>query len=78
MFYQKKDDKISADNLRFVREVIQDKYKNKSPLKGSELQIEKTEWDPKTKRSGVIARNIGRQQMWDKDGNKIVCTVLHV
>ncbi|XP_046464128.1 39S ribosomal protein L3, mitochondrial-like [Daphnia pulex] len=75
---QKKDDKISADNLRFVREVIQDKYKNKSPLKGSELQIEKTEWDPKTKRSGVIARNIGRQQMWDKAGNKIVCTVLHV
>jgi len=52
---------MSADNLRFVREVIQEKYKNKSPLKGSEFQIEKTEWDPKTKRSGVIARNIGQQ-----------------
>nr|SVE76430.1 EOG090X07HN [Daphnia longispina] len=75
---QKVDDKISADNLRFVREVIQEKYKNKSPLKPSELQIEKSEWDPKTKRSGVIARNIGMQYMWDKDGKKVKCTVLHV
>ncbi|KZS18953.1 Mitochondrial ribosomal protein L3 [Daphnia magna] len=75
---QRQDEKISSDNLRFVREVIQDKYKNKSPIKGSDLDIEKKEWDPKTKRSGVIARNIGVQHMWEKDGKKVVCTVLHV
>lgn len=69
---------MSADNQRFIREVIQDKYRNKSPLKGSELEIAKAEWTPNTKRSGVIARNIGVYQMWKKDGTKVVCTLLHV
>nr|CAG4637064.1 EOG090X07HN [Ceriodaphnia reticulata]SVE72981.1 EOG090X07HN [Ceriodaphnia reticulata] len=75
---KKEDEKISADNQRFMREVIQDKYRNKSPIKSSELDIAKTEWDPKTKRSGVIARNIGVYHMWQKDGTKVICTLLHV
>ena len=61
-----------------MREIIQDKYKNKSPIKGSELDIEKSEWDPKTRRSGVIARNIGMYHLWEKDGTKVKCTLLHV
>lgn len=61
-----------------MREIIQDKYRNKSPIKGSDLDIAKTEWDPKTKRSGVIARNIGMYHMWQKDGTKVKCTLLQV
>nr|CAG4649387.1 EOG090X07HN [Scapholeberis mucronata]SVE93663.1 EOG090X07HN [Scapholeberis mucronata] len=76
--YQATEEPITADNHRFLKEVIQDKYKNKSPIKGSELEMEKTEWTPKTRRSGVIARNIGIHQLWMKDGKKALCTLLHV
>nr|CAG4647105.1 EOG090X07HN [Megafenestra aurita]SVE92435.1 EOG090X07HN [Megafenestra aurita] len=75
---QRVDEKLSADNHRFIREVIQDKYSNKSPIKGSELEIAKTEWTPKTRRAGILARNIGIHHLWEKDGTRITCTVLHV
>ena len=68
---------MSPDNKTFIKEVIDEKYRNMvSPLKGGELV--KTEWSPRTKRSGLIARNIGKYPLWEKDGTKVLCTLLHV
>ena len=69
---------MSPDNKTFIKEYINDKYNNTdtSPLKGGELV--KTEWTPQTKRSGLIARNIGKYPLWQKDGTKVLCTLLHV
>lgn len=74
---QKEDTVLSPDNKTFIKEVIDEKYRNTvSPLKGGELV--KTEWSPTTKRSGLIARNIGKYPLWEKDGTKVLCTLLHV
>jgi len=56
--------------------VIQEKYSQISPINAEEL--EKTEWTPKTIRSGVIAKNIGSYPLWKKDGSAVYCTLLQV
>lgn len=60
-----------------MKEYLHEKYSEEtSPLKGGELV--KTEWSPNTRRTGVIARNIGLYPMWKKDGTRIICTLLEV
>lgn len=76
MILQTKDDQISSENSLFIKEVMKEKFDDKSPVKGAELV--KTEWDSKTKRTGLIARNIGVYPMWENDGKKVLCTLLHV
>ena len=69
---------MSGDNRRFIDEFMRDKYQNQSPVKGSELEIQKAEWTPKSRRTGVIARNIGIYPIWESDGTRTLCTLLHV
>lgn len=73
---QKKNDPLSSDNQRFIREIIEDKYSSVSPVKG--VETVKAEWTPKSRRSGVIARNIGIYPLWQKDGSRVLCTLLQV
>nr|CAG4647957.1 EOG090X07HN [Moina brachiata]SVE93054.1 EOG090X07HN [Moina brachiata] len=73
---QKKNDPLSSDNQRFIREIIEDKYSSASPVKG--VETGKAEWTPKSRRSGVIARNIGIYPLWQKDGSRVLCTLLQV
>jgi len=75
---QKEDTAISPDNKAFIKEFVEDKYGNVSPLKGGELVKPAGEWSPWTKRSGLIARNIGKYPLWQKDCTKVGCTLLHV
>nr|CAG4643253.1 EOG090X07HN [Ilyocryptus agilis] len=70
------DDKVTQENRTFIKEFIQDKYFNASPVKGE--QVVKTEWTPKSRRTGVIARNIGCYPMWQNDGTQTLCTLLQV
>jgi len=73
---ERNDENITAENKSFVQEVIQEKYSQISPINAEEL--EKTEWTPKTIRSGVIAKNIGSYPLWKKDGSAVYCTLLQV
>jgi len=73
---QRNDESISSENKSFVQEAIQEKYSKISPINAEEL--EKSEWNPKTVRSGVIARNIGNYPLWKKDGSAVYCTLLQV
>jgi len=43
-----------------------------------QIIYERGEWEPKSLRTGVIARKIGIHPMWDKDGNKMLTTLLQV
>jgi len=70
------DQDITPENKSFIQEAIQDKYSQVSPINAEEL--EKSEWDQKTVRSGVIARNIGNYPLWKKDGSAVYCTLLQV
>ena len=73
---QRNDQDITPENKSFIQEAIQDKYSQVSPINAEEL--EKSEWDQKTVRSGVIARNIGNYPLWKKDGSAVYCTLLQV
>ena len=76
LIIQRNDESISSENKSFVQEAIQEKYSKISPINAEEL--EKSEWNPKTVRSGVIARNIGNYPLWKKDGSAVYCTLLQV
>ncbi|ELT91781.1 hypothetical protein CAPTEDRAFT_177551 [Capitella teleta] len=69
---------LTADNAEFVREVILDKYADKSsPLK--EAPWPRNEWQPKrSMRGGLLAIKIGTVPQWTKDGRKFNCTMLQV
>jgi len=73
---QKSSETLTEENEGFVKEIIQDKYGQISPIKGSDLA--NNQWNPKTQRTGVIAKNIGKYPLWKKDGSKIYCTLLQV
>ncbi|XP_049814577.1 39S ribosomal protein L3, mitochondrial [Schistocerca nitens] len=81
------NENLTQENSAFIKEVVQDKYGlpaviggvltcQQSPLKNAPL--ERGEWTPKTRRTGVIARKIGCYPMWLKDGSKIHTTLLQV
>ena len=73
---QKPSETLTEENEGFVKEIIQDKYGQISPIKDSD--IANNPWNPKTQRTGVIAKNIGKYPLWKKDGSKIYCTLLQV
>ena len=47
-----------------------------SPLKG--VPAKAVEWTPRTFRAGLIARNIGVYPLYNKDGRKVMTTLLQV
>ncbi|XP_065569155.1 large ribosomal subunit protein uL3m-like [Artemia franciscana] len=84
---------LTQDNQSFLSEVVRDKYVGQSfpppeaeplplirvtgsPLKG--VPAKAVEWTPRTFRAGLIARNIGVYPLYNKDGRKVMTTLLQV
>ncbi|KAL1124403.1 hypothetical protein AAG570_001032, partial [Ranatra chinensis] len=94
LWYLKKErvnypEKLSSENVTFVKEVVHDKFGPPAVLSGiptfqvpvsplKEQPIVKGEWTPSTRRSGLIARKIGQYPMWLNDGKIIWTTLLQV
>lgn len=87
LLFQKFNEDITHDNTNFIKEVVHDTYGppavisglqtyQLSPLKQEPLQ--RCEWKPTSKRTGVITKKIGCYPMWLKDGTKINTTLLQV
>lgn len=86
------DDLITQENKKFVTEVLQDRFGVPSLIKGvqtypksnNESLIEvkqeqnQDQWNKFQRRCGLIARKIGTQPMWRKDGSKILTTMLQI
>lgn len=82
LFYlQMGDDFVTNENKEFLEEVMKDKLKVQneitSPLAKGDIQ-RAGQWTPFTRRVGLIARKIGNYPVWDKDGNKMLTTLLQV
>jgi len=85
---ERHDQELTQDNTSFIKQVIHDQYGPAyvmdggtgmpyvSPLK--EILRPRTECQPRSVRTGLIARKIGIYPMWDKDGNRCLATLLQV
>lgn len=72
---------LSQENKEFLEEVKQDKLNLQSALESPLIKNETQEtlrWNPKTRRTGLIARKIGNYPLWSKDGKKFQTTLLQV
>lgn len=70
---------LTEDNKKFIENVVEEKtlpFQNKSPLKIE--QFLKGEYQEGSIRCGVIAKKLGIQQMWTKNGDKITTTALQI
>lgn len=90
--FQIHEDYITADNQKFVSEVVADRFGAPAIVKGVETypnavstdslvkikELPKVQWSMKERRCGVIARKIGEVPLWKKDGTKIITTMLQV
>lgn len=78
---QMSEDMLTQENRDFIEEVRQDKLNTQtakeSPLASIETQ-QVAQWDPWTRRAGLIARKIGNYPLWSKDGKKFQTTLLQV
>ncbi|CAD0196022.1 unnamed protein product [Chrysodeixis includens] len=72
---------LTQDNKHFLDEVVQDRKLNQalvqSPLASVETN-QTAQWNPHTRRVGLIARKIGNYPLWTKDGKKVQTTLLQV
>lgn len=71
---------LTQENRDFIEEVKQDKLNLQTRIESPILneQQEVVQWDPKTRRVGLIARKIGNYPLWSKDGKKFQTTLLQV
>jgi hypothetical protein len=78
---------MTEDNQEFVKQVVLDEFGPPSipessgmpyvsPLK--EVVRPRGEWQPRSVRTGLIARKIGIYPMWDKEGKRFLATLLQV
>lgn len=86
--FQKYNEGLTSENKLFINEIVKEKYgppaiisgiptfQLKTPLKKESLQ--RGEWTPKTRRTGIIARKIGIYPMWTKEGRPMLTTLLQV
>ena len=75
------EDMLTQENRDFIEEVKQDKLSLQQKLESPILkhdQQELVQWDPQTRRVGLIARKIGNYPLWSKDGKKFQTTLLQV
>ncbi|KPI94702.1 PREDICTED: 39S ribosomal protein L3, mitochondrial [Papilio xuthus] len=74
------EDFLTQENRDFIEEIIQDKRNSQialeSPLAHADQQT--IEWNPFTRRVGLIARKIGNYPLWSKEGKKYQTTLLQV
>lgn len=67
---------ITPDNEEFLKEVVEYRYKQPSPL---ELEPwPRGEWEPKSQRCGLIGKKLGQYTMWRKNGKRMVTTIIHI
>ncbi|KAJ8726500.1 hypothetical protein PYW07_001198 [Mythimna separata] len=72
---------ITQENKQFIEEVMQDKLQQQASLHSPLVNIDSSkaaEWNPQTRRVGLIARKIGNYPLWTKDGKKVLTTLLQV
>lgn len=87
----KDDQQLTEDNRAFVREAVHDKFGmpavihgistynlRKTPLNEDAVECENVEWNPKLKRTGLIARKLGNYPMWLNNGKSVLTTLLQV
>ncbi|KAH9424236.1 54S ribosomal protein L3 [Dermatophagoides pteronyssinus] len=71
---------LTKENKKFLDDIDHSKQEpfqnNKSPLKIE--QLEKCEYEEGSMRCGVIAKKIGVQPMWTKDGQRLLTSVLQI
>ncbi|XP_028175686.1 39S ribosomal protein L3, mitochondrial [Ostrinia furnacalis] len=75
------NDYLTQENKQFVEEVMKDKLRAQAELESPLANIadqSSQKWAPTTRRVGVIARKIGNYPIWDKDGKKMLTTLLQV
>lgn len=83
------DDLITAENQKFIKEVLSDKFGPPSLIKGVQTfqnsvpvgpstELVKSQWDQRLRRCGAIARKIGVVPLWKKDGSRIMTTMVQV
>ncbi|XP_013182888.1 large ribosomal subunit protein uL3m [Amyelois transitella] len=75
------EDQVTQENKQFLEEVLKDRLKiqteKESPLAQVDTQVV-GHWTPRTRRVGLIARKIGNYPVWDKNGKKLLTTLLQV
>lgn len=77
---------LTSENKGFIKEITYEKYGPPALIHGvpsfntplKEPIMAKGVWEPKSRRSGLIARKIGSYPMWKKDGKIIWTTLLQV
>lgn len=72
---------ITQENKQFIEEVMQDKMQCQASLQSPLANIDSKQvkqWNPRTRRVGLIARKIGNYPLWSKDGTKMQTTLLQV
>ncbi|RZC39843.1 39S ribosomal protein L3, mitochondrial [Asbolus verrucosus] len=72
-----KDDVVTIENQEFLKEVVQDRFFNKTNDESKE-SLQNVIWRPNLQRTGLIARKIGIYPLWLKNGKKISTTLLQV
>lgn len=88
----KDDQQLTKDNQSFVKEAVHDKFgmpavihgistydvRRLSPLNEDAIELEDAEWNPQTRRTGLIARKLGNYPMWLNNGRSVLTTLLQV
>lgn len=70
---------LTSENQEFINDVINDKitdFNVTTPLKIKQFEIGK--YEEGSMRTGVIAKKIGCQPMWTKNGKRLVTTALQI
>ncbi|XP_075992523.1 mitochondrial ribosomal protein L3 [Anticarsia gemmatalis] len=75
------DDFITSENKQFIEEVLQERKQKQAVLESPLANVDThqtAQWNPFTRRVGLIARKIGNYPLWSKDGTKMQTTLLQV
>lgn len=74
------EDLLTQENRDFIEEIMQEKLNSQIALESPLAKTEQptVEWNPFTRRVGLIARKIGNYPLWSKDGKKFQTTLLQV
>lgn len=81
-------DYITPENRSFIKEIVHEQFGAPAVIKGVQTyqssplikseELEKYDWTPKFRRTGVLGRKIGQYPLWLKNGERIDTTLLQV
>lgn len=78
---------LTPENKEFIRETIAKDYGPPSVISGVQTydsplknihKVESIEWFPGVRRTSTIAKKIGIQPLWLKDGTRVMASLLHI